>query len=268
MTTINVGEYSFSDNINGIKTVTFYHTGEKVYSAATLDNIYGVFISNAIAAPDGFLRWNDMVVNTTSMNNVWIYVRSSDTDIENANWYGPYKNETTDISSFDGIMIQFMVVIKGNNITSPVISSIVVDYLSSQTSAYFFTRTFNIGFRPKHILLTYNATESEDSIVRFAITGENTTDLTKYQFIDANKIEELDEISIFSDKIKLMMEISGDSGVPIVVHEIAATFSGENVSRVNKIAILSTSSESTSSSSSSSVDSSSSISSSSSSSSP
>lgn len=90
-----------------------------------------------------------------------------------------------------------------------------------------------MGFAPKHILLTYNADVSDESILRFAVTGFDSTDSSDYQYIDPNKVVELPELSILSDKFKLMVEMIGDTGIPIVLHEIGLMFSGDGQRRLN-----------------------------------
>ncbi len=136
------------------------------------------------------------------------------------------------------------------------INSIELNFISSENSKLFFSKTFNIGFRAEHIILTYNADKSDDAVSRFAVAGEETTDISKYQYINPNMMQELYSIPLYSDKIKLMMELAGDSGIPIKVHEISFMFSGEKYDRINIETVLSTSSTSSFSSSSSSLDSS------------
>ena len=202
-------------------------------------------------------------------------LRSSTTEagIVTASWNGPYLNAENDISDLKGMYLQFMVVLMNNsgtgsvnydNIvvgTTPIVSSISLSYLSSETAAKFYTKSFNLGFVPKHVLLTYNGDIPDDSIVRFAISGFDSVDATDYQYIDPNKIEELSGLSVLSDKIKVFIEMIGNSGVPTVIHEFALMFSGDDQLYLNNV------STSSSSSSSSSIDSSSSSSSNSSSSS-
>lgn len=234
MTDININSYKQQTvEISGIKSISFHHMGEKVFSADQADVIYGVFVSQVIVAPLNLVRWHSIEVSSTSLDNVWVYVRNADSNIESAPWNGPYKNFVNSIETMDMSMLQFMIVLKDDGAMSTKVDGISVKYVSSDNAKVFFSKTFNIGFRAEHVLLTYNADMSDDAVLRFAISGEDTIDPSKYQYIDPNKIQELTGISIFSDKIKLMMELAGDSGIPLKVHEIALVFGGDLYDRVN-----------------------------------
>lgn len=259
MTTITINNIPQGDaEITGIASISFNYMGKKVYSANQADMIYGVFLSQIVVAPTNFIRWNSFTIDSPSLDNVWVYARNADSNIESAVWQGPYKNITNEIASLDKAMFQFMIVMRDNGSLSTQINSIELDFISAENAKVFFSKTFSIGFRAEHVLLTYNADASSDAVLKFAISGEETADISKYQYIEPNKVQELYEMPLYSDKIKLMTEITGDSGVPIKIHEIAFMFSGNKYERVNISTVISSSSSSSDSSSSSSVDSSSS----------
>lgn len=259
MTKIYINSYEQNDaNIHGIKTLSFDHMGVKVLSANRTDKIYGIFISQVMVAPSNFIRWDSFSIDTAATDNIWIYVRNADSNINSTHWTGPFKNMEESLDSMDKQLFQFMIVMSDNGLQSTQINSIELNFISSENSKLFFSKTFNIGFRAEHIILTYNADKSDDAILRFAVAGEETTDTSKYQYIEPNRIQELYSMPLYSDKIKLMMELAGDSGIPIKVHEISFMFSGEKYDRVNIETIISSSSSSSMSSSSSSFDSSSS----------
>jgi len=274
MSQIIVNNLTYTQNINGIKTVQFNYLGNKVYSATQIDRIYGVFLSTPIIASSKFLKWNNFSWEGERLNGteIFIYARAStsESDLESAIWNGPYLNENGDISDIGGgAYLQFLLILRNNGNNTPRIDSFNIGYLSSEDAIRFFTRSFEINFVPQHILLSYNATTSESDIIRFAISGEDTADTTTYQYIEPNKIEKLNEISFNSKYAKFMVELISSTNVPAVVHEFAVMFSGEDdkVIRINKkymessSSSFSTSSSSSFSSSSSSVDSSSSSSS-------
>jgi hypothetical protein len=111
-----------------------------------------------------------------------------------------------------------------------------------------FTKTFKIGFVPKQILLTYNATNvDDDAIIRFAVSGTDTIDPAYYMYIDPNKIENLYEIGFDSGEIKIMLELGGVSGTDISVDEFALMLSGDTAKRINQEYMVSSSSSSSSS---------------------
>lgn len=59
-------------------------------------------------------------------------------------------------------------------------------------------------------------------------------DTDDYQYIDPNTITELTSLSQLSTKIKLMIELTSDSGVPVTIDEFAFIFSGDDAARLNK----------------------------------
>jgi len=269
--------------IIGISSVSFNLLDHKVYAAQKIQSMCGFFVSQVVDGTSDLITWQEAIFDATKPQgtDVSIYVRSALTtdSLSTAEWNGPYFNTTTDISDLKGRYLQFMVTLcsdgtknwsYGYSSATPVFRSISLTYASSSNASIFYSTAFNLGFVPKHVLLTYNGDVTSDSIVRFAISGFDSVDSNDYQYIDPNKIEELDELSILSTKIKLMIEMVGDAGVPVTIHEVALMFSGDQQLVLNDMSTSSTSSsssssiDSSSSSSSSSIDSSSSSSSSSS----
>ena len=245
--------------LSGIKTVSFDHLNHKVYAAQKIQSMCGFFVSTAIDAGETCLGWKDMACNYVRPygTDILIYVKSSSDEfsLKNASWQGPYFNAVTDISEFKGRCLQFMVALcnygvksdYGSNFVPPVFNGITLSYYSSSTAAKFYTKAFDLGFVPKHVLLTYNGTALVNSITRFAISGFDSIDPSDYQYIDANKIVELGDLSIVSNKIKLLIEMIGDAQVPVVIHEVSLMFSGEAQLRLNIETSSSTSSSSFSS---------------------
>lgn len=252
--------------IDGVKSISFYHVGEKVYSAISQTQIWGTFISNQIYAPEGFLRWNELQLESNYLDNVWVFIRSADSNIELSKWTGPYKITTNDISNLTGQLIQFLIILKSTEDQDTTINNFKISYISSQDSKLFYTKCFNLGFSPESIYLTYNAETSEDSILKFFVSGKDSIDDLDYQEITPNTLNKLDQIGEYSNKIKLMVQLSGDSSIPIELHELSFMFSGNKNVKLNKIEDSSSSEDETSSSSSMTSSSSSSIDSSSSSS--
>lgn len=274
MTEININKVtSFSTSISSIDRISFNYLGRKVYSASQIKEIYATFVSNVIEASDYFLRWHEISWQEykDGISDVQVFIKSSDseTGLKSAEWNGPYIDGLVELDNQLGRYLQFCIVlIKGfeSSVNYPRVSSISLKYYTSDSSVKFFTRTFNVGFTPKTVVLTYNADVVDDTIIRFAISGVDSADTSYYQYIEPNKIVELDSISYLSDSIKVMLEMTGTSQSQAVVHEFALMFGGESAFRLNKAyaeSSSSTSSSSTSESSSSSIDSSSSSSSSS-----
>jgi len=279
MTLININNVnSVTDNISGISSVSFDYVGEEITAIQPIDRLSGVFISDSIPADSGFVRWLDVSWNGDQTEfDIAFFVRSStpssssetsEDSISDEKWIGPYYNKTFDIGLQKGRYLQFMVVMTSDSTYIPKIRDINVRYISSSSASKLYTKAFNLGFKPETILLTYNADLSNDTIVNFYVSGEDSVDPRDYQAIEPNKIETLTDISIFSDKVKILMDLAGEFTTNVNIHEFAFIVGGNDVERINKIEMESTSSSlssETSSSSSSSIDSSSSFSSSSSS---
>lgn len=245
--------------IPGIKSISFDFLDHKVYSAQKIQSMCGYFVSQPIDSGVNLISWKEMIWDAIKLNgtDIAIYLKtsSSESNLENVTWNGPYYNYTTDLSDFKDRYLQFMIALCNNGakndyhnyFSSPIFKSISLVYSSSSNASKFYSKAFNLNFVPKHILLTYNGEISSDSIVRFAVSGFDSVDPNDYQYIEANKIVELEDFSILSNKIKLLIEMLGDSNIPVVISEVALMFSGDQQLRLNNIS--SSSSEESSSSS-------------------
>jgi len=231
----------------GISNVAFTYLGDKVYAAQKLERIYGIFLSNTVQASDNFLKWKSITINGTqdAFSKIYFFLRTSDSDnFDGVEWIGPFYNTTTDISYMTGGYMQFMVVLRSDSTSTsiPKVDEVILSYYSSENSVKFFTQAYRIGFQPEHILLTYNAQETDDTIIRFAVSGVDSVDLSNYQYIEPNKIESL-SLTYNSDQLKIMAEIIGSSETQVVLNEFAVTFSGDIACRVNEDEFSSSSSD-------------------------
>ena len=238
MTDININNLiTIEENIPGIKSVKFNYLGKKVISVNRIDRIVGVFTSDVLIANSSFLKWDSISwVGTTLDRNVSIFVRTGTTidEAKYSKWKGPYFDKFFNIDTLTGQYIQFMIVLVADQITNPIINSLTLNFISSQDSVKFYSKYFDLGFSPKNLMLTYNATESLDSIIRFAVTSQDTVIEDKYQFISPNKIEELVNLSPNASGIKFMIEIIGNSGLPVEIHEVSLAIGADQVSQINK----------------------------------
>jgi len=272
MTQINTNNTNITQvNINGIKSVDFNYIGKKITAIDPIQKMTGVFTSDQIIADDGFVRWLDATWSGNQTDfDIGLFVRSSNSPLTNEVWRGPFYNKTIDIGLEKGKYFQFMISMVSDGTYIPNVDNINIRYITSNTSTQFYTKAFHLGFKPETILLTYNADLSDDTIVRFSVSGDDSIDPLDYQRIEPNRIETLNEISIFSENVKILMELAGEFTTDINVHEFAFIVGGNDVERINKFELESSSqsmSTESSESSSSSKDSSSSNSSDSSSSS-
>lgn len=216
--------------------ISFSYLGKKIYSASTVDKIIGVFTSDIIAAPSNFIRWDNIEWSgTTTDFNIAFFVRDGITsDIYLSPWKGPFYDNNFNISSLTGQYLQFMIVLVADQSVNPLVDSVDIKFISSQDSVKFYTKLFNLGFSPKNILLTYNSDDTTDSVVRFAVAAQDTTNTSKYQFIEPGKITDLVNLSPLASGIKLMIDISGNSGIPVKIHEVAFVVGGDEAARPNK----------------------------------
>ena len=242
MSNISINNSSYSQTVTGVSEVTYDNLGEKVYAAKKIEKLVGVWVSQPVWGRSDLLTWQELTIEWQKILNtdIYIYVKSGSTisNLSNSDWSGTYLNTTNDISDFKDRYLQFALVLVNNRVedpitygynttTFPLVSSVNITYLSSQSTVRFFSKTFEVGFRPERALLTYNGTIPTDTIVKFALTNKQSVNPSDYQYIDYNKIEELASLSVVSDKMKIMMEMIGSSDIPIIVDEISVTFSGD-----------------------------------------
>ena len=272
MSLININNANtVSRSISGIKNVTFNYLGFKPTGIQPIDRLTGVFISDIVVANSGFVKWLDVDWGGNPNDyDIAFFVRSSSSDISNVKWSGPFYNKTFDISDQKGKNLQFMIVMTTDTSSIPKVEDVTIKYVTSTSSSKFYSKSFNLGFKPRNILLTYNADLGTDTIVKFSVSGKDSIDPLDYQVITPNEIETLNNIPNSSDQIKVLMELSGEFTTSVSIHEYSFLVGGDDATRINKEEDESSSqymSSDSSSSSSSSIDSSSSQSSSSSSSS-
>lgn len=270
MALININNSKvISKSIPGIKSVNYQYSGKKITAISPVDKILSVFTSSQIIADEGFIRWLDVVWSGVQNDfDLGIFVRSSESNLSDEKWFGPYYNNSFDIGIQRGQYLQFMVLLISDGITFPSLNSLSIRYITSSSSTKFYTKAFDLNFKPENILLTYNAHLTNDTIINFFVSGDDSVDPLDYQQIEPNKIQDLNNLSLSSDKIKLLMELSGEFNVDVAVDEFSFIIGGSDFRKINKLEMLSsssTNSSESSSSSSSSLDSSSSSSSSSSS---
>jgi len=241
MTTIKINNNIITGNIDNIDEVSFTYLYNKIYGAIQTEELYGIFTSSPIEATSNIIKWKELQWSGTQDNNskIYIFLRCSSSKdlLVNTKWTGPYYNFIEDIEHFKDKYLQFMIVLKTDlkNHVLPRVDLINLSFFSTENAVRFFTKTFDIGFTPKHILLTYNAEESDSSIINFAVSSDDSTDLNTYQYISPNKIEELKDISLLSENIKIMIEMIGTSEIPVKIHEFATLFSGDEIEEQSKI---------------------------------
>lgn len=212
--------------------VFFIPKDDSVFSANENFEAVALFDSPVLDGGDNFVSWKEINVNCEQFENnkVYVYIRSSETrDSNAASWIGPIlKYSQYDISDIKNKFLQIRLAMTTNSFATnvPKVNSLIVSNFKIGQEEVFYTKLFNLGFKPKHIMLIYNGQISEDVLIRFAITGQNTTDNAEYYDIEPNKILDISEFPI-SDKIKLMLSGVGNRTIPFVIDEFSFILSGD-----------------------------------------
>ncbi len=243
-------------NLDGFSLAKFTHIGSNVFGTAKTVRMIGVWDSDVLDGTEDLLIWKAIEWTATLQDpkdRVYIYTRTGDTKNITGDWTGPVAKTISETKRY----IQIRIVILGttpiqaqyptyqSDKIGPTIDQLTIKGTTSSTASLFFTKTYNIGFAPKSIVLTHESDVPNGSVLRFGVTSLDSVNLNDYQFIDPNKSIELNQLSVTGKSIKFAIEMSGNSNDEVVVHEFAALFGGDENTQLN------TSSSSSSSSSSS-----------------
>ena len=230
-----------------ITSVNYYQLTAPIFSGRRIGSVIGIWESDSIDGTSDLLSWKEIVLSCTKPtgSDVYVFVSNQATTTEDPVWRGPYRNDTTEILSFSEQYMKIRaVLIQTGEVPyvygyqpnlGPTIESITLKGISSGSASKFFTQAFNIGFNPQHILMTAETDIPSGSIVRFGVTNLDTINLEKYQFFDLHEITKLNRLPVTGEKIKIYIEMSGNSGDSIVIDEFAVMFSGEGQVEVNRL---------------------------------
>ena len=212
--------------------VYFYPKDNPVFSANKIYKMFCVFESPYIDGGEGFVSWNKLKMNYEkfSDNEIYTYIRASDSSNDsNLAWTGPFLQQEHDISNLNQQFIQVRIVMSVNylNVVSPILNSINIGYFKLGSEEKFFTKTFNLGFKPKNIILTYNGTIPDSTIIQFAVSGKDSTDQNDFQVIDPNTIDDISSNPNMVDKLKIMISGVGNKNVPFIIDEFSLMLSGD-----------------------------------------
>ena len=213
-----------------ITSVNFHQFEVPVFNVKRLGSVIGIWESDMIDGGEDLLAWKSVIFSCTKPEDSDIYVFVSNHDIitESATWIGPYRNTSTSMVEFTkrymkirAILIQRGVAQPGygyNTSIGPSIDSLTLKCVASGNASKFFTKVYETGFSPQRILMVAQTDIPEGSMIRFGVTNLDTLDLTKYQFFNLNEITKLNRLPVTGRKIKVYIEMSGNSGEQIVVH--------------------------------------------------
>ncbi len=215
--------------------VFFASAGKKIISAERIQRAVAVFNSRPFELSSKLISWNKL-----SWDGVYpygtatcFYVRSanSQNDIELAKWSGPFLNgNNEDISTEKGKFIQFKIALysyyNSETIFTPAISMANISCYIQGNSEKFYTSKLDLGFIPKHIVLTYNGTIPTDTIIQFAVTTSGENDLSYYKVIEPNTITSIEDIAS-AEFLKVAITALGNTKIPFVIDEFGLAIGGE-----------------------------------------
>lgn len=218
--------------------------GKPVLSAERIQRAVAVFESRPITAYSEVTSWKELSWSSSvpSGTQLYLYVRSAPTEeaLATAKWLGPLLNGIGEsISSETGKILQFKLAMysaydaAGSVLKTPVISAVKASCYVKGASQEFYTTAMSLGFIPKHVLLTYNGTVPEGSLVKFAVSTVDSTNAKDYKMVDPNTVVGLEEVGK-STFLKVAIFAVGNTEVPFIVDEFAVSVGGDGFSRLSK----------------------------------
>ena len=222
--------------------VFFNNAGKPVFSAERIQQSVSVFNSRPIVMSSDVVSWKTLTwsADVPPGTTLYVYVRTSETEplLESAQWRGPFLNGTgEDLTDYSGRIMQLKIALYSNYddnglLSAPVMHQILVSCYVKGLSQVFYTSRQSLGFIPTHVLLTYNGTIPKNTIVNFAISTENSTDLTKdYQIIPTNTVMDIQNISK-NPFLKVAVSALGNTEIPFVIDEFALALGGDKFTKV------------------------------------
>lgn len=225
------------------QSVTFTQLTQPVFSAYKIGSVFAIWESDYLDGDVSLIAWKSIIMSAykPAGSDIYLFIANADSNTEKPAWYGPYRNNDTIITEFSKryMKIRAIMLYAGEytpsyqySTTGPSISSISLQCMTSQNSAKFFTKSFELGFSPKYILLTAETETPPGASVRYGITNSDSTKEDVYEFFTPNKVVELTRMPVTGEKVKLLIEMSGSYGDPVVVHEFAVMFSDRDETQV------------------------------------
>lgn len=217
--------------------INYQNIGAEAFSVNERLSIVGVFNSHILDGGSDLINWNE--INWTSQNlgntTVLFYTKSGSSDNLDGEWSGPYSEGEISISDITSRYLQIRTVIclKHKDVyLKPLIKSITVSNFKKSSTGTFSLNTLDLGFRPEYAVLTFNAKEN-DSVFQFAMSGEDTGNLSDYQLLEPNKINKLTDVSELATQAKLMFQASGRPDAPFELNNFSFILIGSGKKRLN-----------------------------------
>lgn len=223
----------------------FYHpAGKTVFSAERIQRAVAVFDSHPIVLPSDVTSWKEIAwsASVPSETRLYVYVRTAESEagLEEVSWTRPLLNSGgEDISSLSGRVLQFRLAMTSGydpetqTASTPELSSIVASCYVKGAAQEFYTRAVSLGFIPTHVVLTYNGTVPDDTLVEFSVATVDSLNPKDFKVIRPNTVEGLEEIAK-STLLKVCVSATGNTEVPFVIDEFAVAVGGDSFSRIQQ----------------------------------
>lgn len=233
-----------ANGLTGLTRANFHNLGREVWSAKRPGFVFGIWDSDVIDGTEYLLIWKaiEWTASLQSENDrIYVYTRTGDSeDLSSTLWEGPVSQSISESARYIQIRIVILGTVAsiyqtypGDNKIGPTIERMTLKGTTSATASLFYSKTFDLEFCPKSIILTAESDIPDGSILRFGVTSLDSVNPDDYQFIESNRTEYLDQLSVTGSKLKFLIEMSGNSNDEVVVHEFAAMFGGDENVKMN-----------------------------------
>ncbi len=221
-------------NNTGLNEVFFMQLEKPVFSTTKYNKVFGIWESEFLDGDGSLIAWKNIIINyfKTEDSDVYLFFSNNENKNDPPVWNGPYKNNEILLSLFKKRYIKIRIVIidyKSNNDDqyniSTHVQSMFLQCLQSGISSKFFTKSFDLGFTPHYFLFTSEEDVPPGAMIRYGLANIESNNIDKYHFFEKDKIIKLQETPISGNKVKILIEMLGTKGDPVIVHEFAVMFS-------------------------------------------
>ena len=223
-------------------TVSYHPAGKPVFSAERIQRSVAVFDSRPVVLSSAVTSWKAVSWSSVvpSGTGLYVYVRAAndETGLDSAVWTRPLLNGGgEDISGLSGRVLQFRIAMISSYDSStgaantPEVSSFAASCYVRGTAQAFYTRAVSLGFIPSHVLVTYNGTIPNGTLIEFAVATVDSVDPKDFKIIKPNTVEGLEEVAK-STMLKLCVSAVGNTEIPFVVDEFVIAVGGDSFSKI------------------------------------
>jgi hypothetical protein len=229
-----------------VTSAVFHHLGYDAYSAVKMQTLRSTWESDVLDGTENLISWvsySFSLIKNSDKDRIYVYYKTADSpDMAGAEWQTPYMGVQGAIDSKARYLVIRIVLCSpvDNSLNyqgmtlGPTVSDMTISGIATDSAALFFTKTFELNFFPKSIVTTVMADIPDGTALDIGISSLDSIDVDDYQFVEPNKLTDLDQLAVTGTKFKLMLRMSGSGNSSVVVHEFGAMFSGDGQSRLNQ----------------------------------